>query len=331
MRGASKPSATTNPTSSVRWRFSLALFFCLAPASLTPAALMSQGASPQVSTGKTSALQEPVDPNRKSSEFNHHMAGYGLICLALLVLGGLASPRLRFLQLIWPAFFLLAGFFLLVWSDAEIWPRGNVNWLWLLHHDQEARQHKIYALLLIAIGIVEYLHVSGRLIRFWRTWAFPILAVIGALFLLAHDHTGTAGVDSPEVRVYFVNPGLDPDGNPPSATASQPPAMAPKPGMDHSGTAGMDHSSMHGMDHSGKAMSGETAHAEGYEADHHHHHMTPAMLRVERQHFWFIVVGVGIALFRFIADADSWRRRFVPYVWPSGLLLLGAMLVLYRE
>jgi hypothetical protein len=63
----------------------------------------------------------------------------------------------------------------------------------------------------------------------------------------------------------------------------------------------------------------------------HHHQMTPAMMLVEREHFWFMIVGFTIALFKFISDGDFWRRRFVPYLWPSTMVLLGALLTLYHE
>jgi hypothetical protein len=38
------------------------------------------------------------------------------------------------------------------------------------------------------------------------------------------------------------------------------------------------------------------------------------MLRVEREHFWFMIVGLGVALFKLVSDGEFWRRRFVPYV-----------------
>jgi hypothetical protein len=55
------------------------------------------------------------------------------------------------------------------------------------------------------------------------------------------------------------------------------------------------------------------------------------MLLVEREHFWFMMVGLGVALFKLISDGEFWRRRIVPYVWPSGMVLLGILLVFYRE
>ena len=263
----------------------------------------------------------PVDPNKAPSEFNHHMAGWALIGIGFLVLAGFVSADLCALRYVWPALFLLAGLFLALWSDAEIWPRGNLSWMWLLHHDQEAGQHKIYALLLIAMGIVEYLRAFGFLNRFWRSWAFPILAIVGAVLLLIHDHAASSGATSPEARAYLVNPALDPDGNPPV-----PHAPEPMSGADHS-IMDMDHS---GMKHSFVAMGNDPA-LTGTSSPGHYHHMTPSMLLVEREHFWFMIVGLGVALFKLISDAGFWHRRFIPYAWPSGMVVLGVLLVLSRE
>ena len=88
------------------------------------------------------------DPNKPASELNHHLAGYALIAIGALVIAGYSSEKLRPLQLVWPLLFVAAGLFLAAWSDAEIWPRGNLSWRFLIHHDPEARLHKIYALLL---------------------------------------------------------------------------------------------------------------------------------------------------------------------------------------
>jgi hypothetical protein len=285
------------------------------------------------------ATPASVDSNKAPSEFNHHVAGWALIGVGLLVVAGFLSPQLYPLRYVWPALFLLAGLFLALWSDAEIWPRGNLSWGWLLHHDQEARQHKIYAFLLFGMGIVEYLRARGTLNRFWRTWAFPILAVVGACFLLVHDHTAASGASSPEAHAYLVNPALDADGLPLVAHA----AMA-MPEMDHSmmdmdmsdsasmAQAGAAPADMEGgtMDHSAMPMENSRT-AVDPPSTAHHHHMTPSMLLVQHEHFWFMIVGLGIALFKLVSDGGFLRRRFVPYAWPGGMMLLGVLLVLYRE
>lgn len=281
---------------------------------LTDNRLMAQASGPDSITVSTPTSAASVDPNKAPSEFNHHVAGWALIGVGLLVFVSFLYPNLGGLRYFWPALFLLMGLFLLLWSDAEIWPRGNMSWTWLLHHDHEAGQHKIYALLLVAIGVIEYLRAHGSLHRFWRAWAFPILAIVGAALLLIHDHTASGGANSPEAREYLINPTLGPDGKPPIPQASE-----PMPGMDHS-MMNMDYSSMLGKDPDLINTSSG-----------HHHHMTPSMLMVEREHMWFMIVGLGVALFKLVSDGEFWRRRFVLYVWPGGMMLLGVLLVLYRE
>jgi hypothetical protein len=200
-----------------------------------------------------------------------------------------------------------------------------MTWTWLLRHDHEAGQHKIYALLLMAIGVVEYLRAHGSLNRFWRAWAFPALAIVGAALLLIHDHTAGGGANSPEARAYLMNPALGPDGKAPIHQASDPIAVMDLSMMD--------------MDHSSMTMNGSADHSTMLTNDApltntasgHHHHMTPSMRLVEREHFWFMIVGVGVAFFKLVSDGGFWRRRFVPYVWPSGMMLLGVLLILYRE
>jgi len=279
-----------------------------------------------ISTGAISAT--PVDPNKAPSELNHHIAGWALMGVGIIVLVSILSPTLKALRYFWPALFLMIGVFLALWSDAEMWPRGNMNWAWLLHHDHEAGQHKIYALLLISLGVVEYLRARGSLNRFWRAWAFPALAVVGALSLLVHDHNAGAGATSPEARAYLINPALGPDGYAPSL---QPLGHVPE--IDHSivglpqSPMTMDHSR---MSHLSMAVPGDSEPTDISSPD-HHHHMSSSMRLVEREHFWFMIVGLGVALFKLISDGDLWPRRFVSYVWPGGMMMLGLLLVFYRE
>src|ERR1700740_141616 len=161
-----------------------------------------------------SAIPASVDPNKGPSEFNHHIAGWALTGIGVLALADRLSSRLKARGYIWAVLFILAGLFVALWSDGEIWPRGNLSWSWLLQHDAEARQHKIYSVLLIAIGTIEYFRMRGSLPRFWRAWGFPIIAGLGASMLLIHDHTAGSGVNLPEAQAYLVNPDLDVNGNP---------------------------------------------------------------------------------------------------------------------
>lgn len=292
---------------------------------LATQALTAQEPAPSVSF--TSA-QQSIDPNKGPSELNHHIAGWALIGVGVLVLASQLSPRLKAVSYLLPLLFVGVGLFLAAWSDGEIWPRGNLSWLWLIHHDPEARQHKIYSLLLIAIGVIEYFRIRGSLARTWKTWAFPALAVLGAGMLLVHDHTQGSGAHSPEAQAYLVNPRLDVDG-----TQRKPstPEFAPTPTI-HADAMRMDDSTMGHesmpMDHSHMMMEPET---NGPARSGHHHKMTASMLLVNREHFWFMIVGIGIALFKFISDGRLFRSRLVSHLWPACMMLLGFALVLYRE
>lgn len=296
----------------------------LALTSLFPVVLTAWGSSAQVPPPAVSA-----DPNAASSEFNHHIAGYALVGVGALVITSSLSPNSKRLKYVWPALFLMAGVFLALWSDREMWPRGNMSWTWLLHHDQEARQHKIYAVLLLAMGVVEYLRSVGRLGKWARVWMFPLLALLGAGFLLFHDHSHASDdARSAEARAYLVNSALDPDGNP---------RDAPSPSLARSDPPMMDHAAMNMEDHAAMHMEPSTEAADpdsGTQLTHasaHHHEMTSSMLLVEREHFWFMVVGLGIALFKFLSDTGTKLSRFSSFAWPSGVALLGVLLVFYRE
>lgn len=153
--------------------------------------------------------------------------------------------------------------------------------------------------------------------------------------LLVHDHSGGSGARSPEAQPFLVNPALDVNGSPRKSSPITIPgdsAEAQHQTMHHSSGRGMDDSTMHSgsmvMDHSQMKM--DTT--ETSDVPHTHHHvMTASMLRVEREHMWFMIVGLAIGLFKFIADGEFLRTRIIPYLWPSCMALLGMMLVLYRE
>src|SRR6476620_12140845 len=100
------------------------------------------------------------DPDKEASEMNHRIAGGFLIAIGLSVIYGNRRGSWTWLRWLPPILFIAAGLFLAAWSDDEIWPRGNLNWLWLFRNDAEALQHKLYALLLVILGIVEFMQTS---------------------------------------------------------------------------------------------------------------------------------------------------------------------------
>ncbi len=207
------------------------------------------------------------EQDKAFSEFNHHLAGLFLVLIGLLAVLAQTSPKLSFLGFFWPLLFILSGSYLAVMSDPDVWPLGAQSWLQAFRGNPEAAQHKLYALLLLSLGVVELQRARGRLPRLIAIWAFPLLAVAGSILLFFHPHS--------------------------------------------SGTDAMTHA-MQGMQHPGHAMTG-------------------SMLTVQREHFWFSMVGFCVVIAKFLSDARVYRRAFAPFVWPVFISLLGVLLILYRE
>lgn len=140
--------------------------------------------------------------DKRESEFNHHLAGLLLILAALFFLAQdrLASrwPEARYA---WAACLLIAGVFLLIFSDTEIWPFGYQSFYYALTHNAEVAQHKTFAAILVALGVVATLRTSGRLRGAWSAWIFPVLALAGATMLLFHHHGGMHGPDAMQTMV----------------------------------------------------------------------------------------------------------------------------------
>jgi hypothetical protein len=106
--------------------------------------------------------------------------------LAGLFLLGEASLRQRWPQVryAWPARFLLAGLFLLVSSDTELWPFGPQSWSYCLTHNPKDLQHKIFPAILLLLGILERQRARGILKAAWGGLGVSLLALFGSVLLL---------------------------------------------------------------------------------------------------------------------------------------------------
>jgi hypothetical protein len=194
--------------------------------------------------------------DKRESEFNHHLAGFFVVLAGIFILGGdKLGKRWPILHYAWPVCFLAAGLYLLVFSDTEIWPFGPQTPWFAVTHNQEDLQHKIFALILLALGYVELERARGRFKAPWIAWFFPVVGMAGAVLLLFHVHRGNM-------------------------------------------------SAPHAME---------------------------AMKHVESEHFWFASAGFGIALTNGLAEMRSNWRQIYKYTWPSLLIVLGLLLMLYTE
>lgn len=257
-----------------------------------------------------------------ASERSHMIAGVALIAIALLVMAGSSSQKLRPLLSLWPLVFLAMGLYLLAWSDPEIWPRGPFSWLWMIEHNPEARQHKLYGLLLLALGAIEFLGARGKLTPRWRTWSFPVLAVFGALLLTMHSHS--SGL--PKGWNPSQGATLPAQANPPLVAVLEP---LPKP--QDSARQESDHAGNGHHHHGEESLVASAAEATPAGNHHDHHLMNPKMQRIQRQHVWMAILGIAVAMFKFLADGGFLRNRIVAYLWPSAVAALGLLLIFYRE
>src|SRR4051812_16981938 len=114
---------------------------------------------------------------------NHHIAGFGIIFLALLTyLEERNFAKLKYLKYFWPALLYVIGFAVLIWSDPGTWPDGDTP----LSTQPEAIQHKIFAIIALVIATVEFFRRTGALAHI--AWSGVLSGAIGiaGIFLLFH-------------------------------------------------------------------------------------------------------------------------------------------------
>jgi hypothetical protein len=236
--------------------FAVALF-----AWAQPSPLFAEGHS--MHEGMSMPMDDPADAVtqaalltwKRESEFNHHLAGALVLIAGILLLAGSIRQRWSVARHVWPICFLVSGIFLLVFSDTELWPFDSQSWYFGLTHHMEVLQHKVFAVILLALGVIELQRVRGNLKARWSGWVFPLVASAGSLMLLFHDHQG-----------------------------------------DMTGPNQME-----------------------------------LMHRIQSQHYSFAITGLGIALSKGLAEAPFQWRPFFERLFPTLLIVLGALLLVYME
>ena len=119
-------------------------------------------------TAEDSAQAAKWLADKQESEFNHHLAGLFVIVAGILILTeSHLAKRWPVVRFAWPMCFLAAGLFVLIFSDTEIWPFGPQTPWYAITHNAEDLQHKIFSIILLALGYVEFQRVRGRLKSPW--------------------------------------------------------------------------------------------------------------------------------------------------------------------
>lgn len=147
---------------------------------------MAMGAaSPDIQAAQAKHDQESKD----FSEFNHRMAGLFVLLTGVVVLAH--SPierRWPNARYAWPLFLFIPGLYLLFLSDPESWPIGPQSLSYVVTVNHQVFQHKLFSLLLLALGVFEFERVRGRIAAAWSALVFPVLALGGSILLLFHVH-----------------------------------------------------------------------------------------------------------------------------------------------
>lgn len=127
--------------------------------------------------------------DKRESEFNHHFAGLLLAIAGLLMLMHASFLTSRAIRYAWPLCLFAAGLFVLVFSDTEIWPFGPQSPWFAITHNLEDLQHKLFAIILLLIGFIEFQRVRGKLREAWSAFVFPLAGLAGVVMLLFHSHS----------------------------------------------------------------------------------------------------------------------------------------------
>src|SRR5262249_1279498 len=123
------------------------------------------------------------------SERNHHIAGLMVMLMGLAELSHvLRLPYLAWARFLLPSAMLLAGFFVMIWSDHEAWQIVHLSLAETFFGDPEIVQHKLFGILALTVGSVELFRRLGHVGH--RAWAspLPLMAIIGGLMLFGHSH-----------------------------------------------------------------------------------------------------------------------------------------------
>lgn len=146
---------------------------------------------------RDAAAEAKLLQDKRESEFNHRLAGVLVFLAGIFILfQDRLQSRWPAMRYAWPLCFLLSGLFVFVFSDTELWPFGYKNWWTGVFGNLEVLQHKIFALLLLSVGIIELRRAAGVLRAAWSAWVFPVLAFAGSVLLLFHVHGG--GMHGPD-------------------------------------------------------------------------------------------------------------------------------------
>lgn len=124
------------------------------------------------------------------SVFNHRGSGVFIFLWGLTaLLTGLQYPRRTWLRFVPPLMLFGMVEFLILRNDPMTWPLGPIGF-WFSMRSPEVFQHRVFILLILGMAIVELLRAADRLPPFLFRYSLPALALVGAILILIHKHSG---------------------------------------------------------------------------------------------------------------------------------------------
>jgi hypothetical protein len=129
-----------------------------------------------------SGMPQAPDP---LSLFNHHLAGWMLILVALIgVLELSPLKKYDWLRRLWPLPLIFLAMLMFLRSDRE-----HLSDLTLANvlSDPEELQHKLFALLALVIGFLELFRRTDRLQHLLWSYVLYSAIIAGGIFLLFHS------------------------------------------------------------------------------------------------------------------------------------------------
>jgi len=171
-------------------RLAILAFIVLVPSTVVLAVMGMHGHQGEHNHSIASGQWEGSAEGIAYSEFNHALAGLGVILVGLTELRtAMGWTALAWSRWLLPAALVGSGIFLLIWSDHEAWPIGS----WTLAEtlsgkDPEMLQHKIFGILALGVGMVEWVRRAGKLGQWAWSALLPGFALIGGGMLFLHMH-----------------------------------------------------------------------------------------------------------------------------------------------
>jgi putative copper resistance protein D len=135
------------------------------------------------------------------SEYNHHWAGVFVLAIGLLALIERAVHA-RWARS-WPLLFIALAVFLLIRSDPEAWPLGQISF-WDSLRNPEVAQHRVFMVLITVFALFEWGVRTARLKSPRAALVFPAVCALAGALLLTHSH-GSLGNVKEELLIEYTH------------------------------------------------------------------------------------------------------------------------------